>query len=55
VLRAAGVRSANTELAHLPVTTGYANLREIAVGRLLLDNIEHVKAFWIMITRAWPR
>ncbi len=41
---------ANTELAHLPVTTGYANLREIAVGRLLLDNVEHVKAFWIMIT-----
>jgi aminodeoxyfutalosine synthase len=39
-----------TELAHLPVTTGYANLREIAVGRLLLDNVEHVKAFWIMIT-----
>jgi aminodeoxyfutalosine synthase len=43
---------ANTELSHLPVTTGYANLREIAVGRLLLDNIEHVKAFWIMITPA---
>jgi len=41
---------ANTELDHLPVTTGYANLREIAVGRLLLDNIDHVKAFWIMIT-----
>lgn len=39
-----------TELAHLPVTTGYANLREIAVGRLLLDNVAHVKAFWIMIT-----
>jgi aminodeoxyfutalosine synthase len=41
-----------TELDHLPVTTGYANLREIAVGRLLLDNIPHVKAFWIMITPA---
>jgi len=41
-----------TELAHLPVTTGYANLREIAVGRLLLDNFPHVKAFWIMITPA---
>jgi aminodeoxyfutalosine synthase len=41
---------ANTELRHLPPTTGYANLREIAVGRLLLDNVEHVKAFWIMIT-----
>jgi aminodeoxyfutalosine synthase len=42
----------NTKLAHLPVTTGYANLREIAVGRLLLDNFAHVKAFWIMITPA---
>jgi aminodeoxyfutalosine synthase len=42
----------NTELAHLPATTGYANLREIAVGRLLLDNFAHVKAFWIMITPA---
>jgi len=41
---------ANTDLKHLPMTTGYANLREIAVGRLLLDNVEHVKAFWIMIT-----
>lgn len=41
---------ADTELDHLPVTTGYANLREIAVGRLLLDNIAHVKAFWVMIT-----
>ena len=41
-----------TELAHLPVTTGYANLREIAVARLLLDNFPHVKAFWIMITPA---
>ena len=41
-----------TELAHLPPTTGYANLREIAVARLLLDNFPHVKAFWIMITPA---
>jgi aminodeoxyfutalosine synthase len=41
-----------TELAHLPATTGYANLREIAVARLLLDNFAHVKAFWIMITPA---
>ena len=39
-----------TELSHLPPTTGYQNLREIAVARLLLDNFPHVKAFWIMIT-----
>jgi len=43
---------ARTELSHLPPTTGYANLREIAVARLLLDNFPHVKAFWIMITPA---
>ena len=42
----------HTELAHLTVTTGYANLREIAIARLLLDNFPHVKAFWIMITPA---
>jgi aminodeoxyfutalosine synthase len=41
-----------TELSHLPATTGYQNLREIAVARLLLDNFPHVKAFWIMITPA---
>jgi aminodeoxyfutalosine synthase len=41
---------AQTELEHVPVTTGQQNLREIAVARLLLDNFPHVKAFWIMIT-----
>jgi len=30
-------------------TTGDADLREIAVARLLLDNIEHIKAYWVMI------
>lgn len=40
----------NTELGHLPVTTGEADLREIAVSRLMLDNFDHIKAFWIMIT-----
>jgi len=42
----------NTELAHLPATTGYQNLREIAVARLLLDNFPHIKAFWVMVTPA---
>ncbi|MFQ5846603.1 MAG: aminofutalosine synthase MqnE [Candidatus Methylomirabilales bacterium] len=41
---------ARTELAHVPLTTGQQNLREIAVARLLLDNFPHIKAFWIMIT-----
>jgi len=31
-------------------TTGTQDLREIAVARLLLDNIPHVKAYWVMIS-----
>jgi aminodeoxyfutalosine synthase len=40
----------NTALAHLPKPTGFAALKNIAVSRLLLDNFEHVKAYWIMLT-----
>jgi aminodeoxyfutalosine synthase len=40
----------NTALAHLPKPTGYADLKNIAVARLLLDNFEHIKAYWIMLT-----
>lgn len=31
-------------------TTGYEDLRNIAVGRLFLDNIAHVKTHWPMVT-----
>ena len=40
----------NTALHHLPRTTGVDDIRTIAVARLLLDNIEHIKAYWIMMT-----
>jgi aminodeoxyfutalosine synthase len=33
-------------------TTGYDDLKSVAVGRLLLDNFDHVKAYWIMMTPA---
>lgn len=39
-----------TELEHLPSPTGMMDLREIAVGRLMLDNFPHIKTFWIMNT-----
>lgn len=39
----------NTELANLPGTTGYDDLKTLAISRLMLDNIPHVKAFWIML------
>jgi aminodeoxyfutalosine synthase len=40
---------ANTELADLPTTTGFDDLKTLAIARLMLDNIPHVKAFWIML------
>jgi len=41
---------ANTGLAHLPPTTGVDDLKTIAVSRLMLDNIAHIKAYWVMLT-----
>lgn len=40
----------NTEMDHLPPTTGLEDLRQIALARLMLDNFDHIKSFWIMIT-----
>src|SRR6202795_3909345 len=41
---------ANTALSHLPISTGIDDLKTIAVSRLLLDNFDHIKAYWIMLT-----
>ena len=43
---------ANTALEHIPTTTGFLDLKMIAVSRLMLDNISHIKAYWIMMTPA---
>ncbi|MFN7922755.1 MAG: aminofutalosine synthase MqnE [Bryobacteraceae bacterium] len=40
----------NTPLHHLPKTTGFDDLKNIAVARLMLDNISHIKAYWVMMT-----
>lgn len=40
---------ANTRLAHLPGPTGREDLQTIVLARLMLDNIPHVKAYWIML------
>ncbi|MCX6367761.1 MAG: aminofutalosine synthase MqnE [Armatimonadetes bacterium] len=42
--------SKGTKLSHIPSTTGYLDLKAIAIGRLMLDNFPHIKAFWMMIT-----
>jgi aminodeoxyfutalosine synthase len=33
-----------------PETTGFDDLKALAVARLILDNIPHIKSYWIMIT-----
>jgi aminodeoxyfutalosine synthase len=40
----------NTPLQHLPRTTGFADIKNIAVSRLVLDNFQHIKAYWQMLT-----
>jgi aminodeoxyfutalosine synthase len=35
-------------LSHLPMATGAEALKTFAVSRLLFDNIDHVKVFWVM-------
>ncbi len=37
-----------SELGHLPGPTGLTDLKTLAIARLMLDNIAHIKAFWIM-------
>lgn len=38
----------NTDLKDFSETAGLLDLKMLAIGRLMLDNFDHVKAFWIM-------
>lgn len=39
----------NNKLERLREPTGFDSLRTYAVARLMLDNIDHIKAYWIML------
>jgi aminodeoxyfutalosine synthase len=39
----------NTGLSHIKKPNALVDLRTIAVARLMLDNIPHIKAYWIML------
>ncbi len=39
----------NNRLQRLPGPTGHDSLRTLAVARLMLDNIPHIKAYWPML------
>ncbi len=40
----------NTRLSHIRPAGGLEDLKTVAVARLMLDNIPHIKAYWVMIT-----
>jgi aminodeoxyfutalosine synthase len=42
--------NANNRLRKLNPPTGFDDLRNLAIGRLLLDNVPHIKAYWPMHT-----
>ena len=39
----------NTGLSHIEKPSSLMDLRTIAISRLMLDNIPHIKAYWIML------
>jgi aminodeoxyfutalosine synthase len=39
----------NTRLSHIAKPTPAMDLRTMAVARLVLDNFDHMKAYWIML------
>jgi aminodeoxyfutalosine synthase len=41
--------SPNTEIRKSAYTTAFDDLKTLAVSRLLLDNFDHIKAYWVML------
>jgi aminodeoxyfutalosine synthase len=39
----------NTRLSHIPKPSGMMDLKMQALARLMLDNFDHIKAYWIML------
>ena len=39
----------NTHMANIKRTTALDDIKTLAISRLMLDNIDHIKSFWIML------
>lgn len=44
-------RNQNNQMSHVPEVSVIEDLRNYAIGRIYLDNFEHIKAYWAMISR----
>jgi len=42
----------NTGLSHIKKPSAIVDLKTMAISRLMLDNIPHIKAYWIMLSQA---
>ncbi|MBN2891669.1 MAG: aminofutalosine synthase MqnE [Bacteroidales bacterium] len=45
-------RNFNNKLSHVPEVSTIEDMRNYAVSRLFLDNIPHIKAYWVMLGRS---
>jgi len=48
-------RNKNNQMSHIPESLKEEDLRNYAVSRIYLDNIDHIKAYWPMIGREIAR
>ncbi len=44
-------RNKDNQMSHVPETSVVEDLRNYAVARIYLDNFDHIKAYWAMISR----
>jgi len=44
-------RNQNNQMSHVPESTVIEDLRNYAISRIYLDNFDHIKAYWPMISR----
>jgi aminodeoxyfutalosine synthase len=44
-------RNQNNQMSHIPEVSVVEDLRNYAISRIYLDNFDHIKAYWAMISR----
>jgi aminodeoxyfutalosine synthase len=44
-------RNQDNQMSHVPESTVVEDLRNYAIARIYLDNFDHIKAYWAMISR----
>jgi aminodeoxyfutalosine synthase len=44
-------RNGDNQMSHVPESTVVEDLRNYAISRIYLDNFDHIKAYWAMISR----